>query len=280
MLPSWLSLADDGVTISGTAPETTFSIAYPVVATASSDMYNDTQSWNIIVYPDASTLAITSTPNASVNSASAYTYIPLSNLKGVTWTWYYLPSWLSFSDGILYGVAPICETDTDYLFSVRCTYNGTEVEQSITIKVLAYVADAKTELTVEDDSLEPSQINSRTFHFTFNDYSDLGIRMVVWDFGDGTGSITTSPYHTYETAGTYLVTCTFYGVDGTSGEVSAYVTAVEQPSMWESLIDFLSFYSSWIILAFAGLFLLYLFTKPGKVVYVKSKSRKSRRSRR
>lgn len=269
IIPDWLSVDSTGWVLSGTAPDTLYTISYPVVVTVSSDTYQDTQSWNIIVRPDSTQLEITSSPATSVSSGGVYTYIPLTNIKGVVWTWYYLPSWLSYADGMLYGVAPICEDDTDYVFTARASYDGAQVVQNITVTVKAYVEGQKQQLPTDDTVLEQSQIDSKTFKFTFYDYSDLGIRTVVWDFGDGTGSVSMNPYHRYEQPGTYLITCTFYSNDGSSGTQQAYLTVVDNPTAWESLMDFLGYYQAWIVIGVALLFLLYLFTKPGKtrVVY-------------
>lgn len=269
IIPDWLSVDSTGWILSGTAPDTLYTVSYPVVVTVSSDIYQDTQSWNIIVRPDSTQLEITSTPATEISSGGVYTYIPLTNIKGVVWSWYYLPSWLSYADGMLYGIAPICEEDTDYVFVARASYGSDFVAQEITVTVEAYSPGSKQELPVDDTVLEQSQIDSKTFKFTFYDYSDLGIRAVVWDFGDGTGSVSMNPYHRYEEPGTYLVTCTFYSNDGSSGTQQAYLTVVDNPTAWESLIDFLGYYQSWIVIGIALLVLLYLFTKPGKtrIVY-------------
>lgn len=284
IIPDWLEVDSTGWNLSGTAPDTLFEISYPVVVTVSSDTYQDIQRWSITVKPDSNDLQIVSTPSSSISSGGAYTYIPLTNIKGAIWSFDYLPSWLSYSNGMLYGVAPICEDDTDYVFSVRAQYGATAVKQDVTITVKAYVPGQKQELPSDDAVLERSQIDSKTFRFTFYDYSDLGVKAVVWDFGDGMGSVSMNPYHRYESPGTYLVTCTFYSNDGGSGSKQAYLTVVDNPSAWESLIDFLGFYKEWIVLGLAALALLYLFTKPSKVRvvtrYVKSGKRAGRRKRR
>ena len=261
VLPDWLSVSSSGWILSGTAPSTVSAVTYPVVVTVSSDTYQDVQTWTIIVYPDSSTLKIVSDPDSSVSSGAAYFHIPLSNIRGTTWTFSYLPSWLSYNDGYLYGVAPYCETDTDYTFTIHASYRSASVDQIVTVRVAAFESSSKEPIVVDDTVLQQSQIDSKTFKFRFYDYSDLGIRTVVWDFGDGTGSISFEPYHRYEQPGTYLVTCSFYSNDGGSGTQEAYITVVDNPSMWESLIDFLGYYQFWIVIGLMSLVLIYLFTR-------------------
>ena len=90
-----MSVDSSGWVLSGTAPDTLYTVSYPVVVTVSSDTYQDVQRWNIIVYPDSSELEITSSPTTSVSSGGVYTYIPLTNIKGVVCTNGLTSRWLS-----------------------------------------------------------------------------------------------------------------------------------------------------------------------------------------
>ncbi len=54
---------------------------------------------------------------------------------------------------------------------------------------------------------------------------------LAWDFGDGGASIAMRPEHTYSAGGTYTVTMTIFGEEGSSpAEVSKSVTVVENPT--------------------------------------------------
>lgn len=70
-----------------------------------------------------------------------------------------------------------------------------------------------------------SSVNSLTATFTDTSTdSDGTIASRSWDFGDGTGSTTTNPSHTYATAGTYTVKLTVTDNNGASNTRSASVT--------------------------------------------------------
>ncbi|HEX6882777.1 MAG TPA: PKD domain-containing protein [Planctomycetota bacterium] len=62
----------------------------------------------------------------------------------------------------------------------------------------------------------------------FTDASSGTITSRTWDFGDGTGSSEPSPAHTYTAAGTYAVTLTVSGPNGSDGETKVgYVTVTQ-----------------------------------------------------
>lgn len=61
----------------------------------------------------------------------------------------------------------------------------------------------------------------------FNNQSTGPVAASSWDFGDGTTSSETSPLHTYAAGGTYTVTLTVMGSDGSSNSFAADVTVVE-----------------------------------------------------
>ncbi|MBL7924341.1 MAG: PKD domain-containing protein [Bacteroidia bacterium] len=58
-----------------------------------------------------------------------------------------------------------------------------------------------------------------------------------WDFGDGNGSNSASPGHTYTTAGTYTVVLKVYSSNGDSASVQQSITVHEPPQAWYSRPD-------------------------------------------
>jgi PKD repeat protein len=49
----------------------------------------------------------------------------------------------------------------------------------------------------------------------------------AWDFGDGGSSSDVNPAHVYQTAGSYIVTLTVTGTDGTTGMAQAIITVTD-----------------------------------------------------
>jgi len=88
----------------------------------------------------------------------------------------------------------------------------------------------------KEDLVDPTgdftyEINSENpMLVSFEATATNGITL-AWDFGDGGSSIAKSPEHTYSAGGTYTVTMTIFGEEGSSpAEVSKSVTVVENPS--------------------------------------------------
>lgn len=65
-------------------------------------------------------------------------------------------------------------------------------------------------------------------HFVEFTNNSIGADSYEWDFGDGFGSTEIEPTHTYSNTGTYTVTLTATGLDGTANRVrTRYITAID-----------------------------------------------------
>ena len=257
-VPSWISVSSDYLTISGTSPtDLTAYRQYTILAKIYNDTDSQLQSFTLTVNPDPVNLKIISSDSVSVRSTAKMTYVPISDLYGSTFGYAGdLPSWINYStSGYFYGISPLVEDDTDYTFVIVCTLSSISVNKTITVHVAAYDPD----VDLYDD--EGNEITTKTFVFYFSDYSDSPVTDVLWDFGDGTGSVDLNPTHTYSESGWYVVRCTFFNDYG-SDYIEIGLSVTDEISLFDSFVIWITAHYIAVIAGFAVLIMVIIYTYP------------------
>lgn len=172
---------------------------------------------------------------AAGNIAAGFTALPTSGAKpldvqftdistsasGITsWSW-------DFGDGGTSTTqSPLYQYTTEGTYTVSLTVSGTDGSDSETKTDFIQVA-ASGEITAEFfAATSPTGNEPLTVQFTDTSYSTSGINTWSWDFGDSGTSSAQFPQHTFEYFGTYTVSLTVTGPDGSDTETKAdYVTA-------------------------------------------------------
>lgn len=119
--------------------------------------------------------------------------------------------------------APICSAPVTmtYILTVFNTFNGCTDQDTVTV----FVGTRPT----PGFNTGPSQcLNGNSFSFP---NTSIGGATYSWNFGDGNFSSSTSPSHTYTSAGTYPVKLVVTGANGCRDSITRSVTVLPSPAV-------------------------------------------------
>ncbi len=200
---SWAWNFGDGASSSDQNPTHTYTAAgtYTVTLEVTGPGGSDTATKTIVVNPDD----VVSADFSFTTDALMAAFTDLSSGNIVTWAW-------DFGDG-----GSSSDQNPTHTYTAAGTY-------SVTLTVTdddGDQANATKDVTVSVPSVNaqfaatPTSANVNDV-ISFTDQSTGNIQSRLWSFGDGTTSTDVNPTHAYTASGTYTVSLTVTGFDGTS----------------------------------------------------------------
>ncbi|OQY29105.1 MAG: hypothetical protein B6243_11495, partial [Anaerolineaceae bacterium 4572_5.2] len=135
----------------------------------------------------------------------------------------------NFGDGVSSALISPTHTYTSAgVYTVALTVSGTGGTDTLTRAT--YITATAPPIPVQVDFTASPLAGSAPLTVTFTDVSTGDITSWQWDFGDGSSSATQNPDHAYAAAGSYTVTLTVNGPNGSDAEVkTGYIQVSDDP---------------------------------------------------
>lgn len=217
-IASWLWDFGDSQTSTDQHPMHGYTLqgTYDVSLTVTGPEGTDTETKVGFITVNASTgniaAGFTATPTSGVKPLAVQFTDISTSVSGITsWSWDFGDSETSTEQ------SPLHAYDTEGTYDVSLTVSGTDGSDTETKTGFIQVA-ATGEITADFFATPPTGNEPLDVQFTDISLATSGVDTWLWSFGDGATSTTAFPQHTYEYFGSYDVSLTVTGPDGSDNE--------------------------------------------------------------